>query len=266
MNGSLLIKGRPYGFFSNLLHVIDNLKYCEINNLKPIINLDNMKYNSVGTNFWNKFFNNINDGVLEGTVQESDIMIINNYIVNIPSYKCTVWDACQNNSLASMQEHREDVNRIIKKYLILNEDIQAVIDSKTNEMPANLLSVQMRCTDYVFYDFNSYYNAIDSCIDNYEGIFVASDTHEAVDSIKKRYKNVYYYDTPIRTNNKEEGVLCFAVSNENLLKHATDVLIECILLSRGKKMISINSNVALTATYYNSLMDINMIHRWIGGG
>lgn len=266
MNGSLLITARPFGFFSNLIHVIDNLKYCEINNLKPIINLNNSVYNNGNSNFWNLFFKDINNGIPEGTIQESNIMKLHNYIVDIHSHKCLVWDACQKNNLNNLQDHRKDVFNIINKYLILNDNIQELINKEVSKIPDKILSVHMRCTDYKYYNFDEYYNAIDSCIDLYDGIFVASDTHEAINAVKNRYKNVFYYDTSLRTDSKTSGVLCFAVNRTDIIKHATDVLVECIILSKAKKLICINSCVALVASYFNPYIDINMISRSPSGG
>ena len=36
---SLIINTREYGMFSSLLQIIDNIKYCELNGMKPIINI-----------------------------------------------------------------------------------------------------------------------------------------------------------------------------------------------------------------------------------
>jgi hypothetical protein len=123
---SLIINTRKYGFFSSVFQVLDNIKYCNENNIKPIIELGNeFKYKNEKNNSWESFFHPINDGVIEGEpihisqLPNGALYLLKNYILIDPlndNYKSTLWENIISNPNIA-DNHRLQINEIINNYL-----------------------------------------------------------------------------------------------------------------------------------------------------
>ncbi len=265
--------------FSSLFQVLDNLKFCEINNIKPILNMgEKFLYTDGKENSWNYYFESINDGNQEGEVHE--ITKINNtcnffiddYLMIKPSqndYRLKLWNLVNDDK--NLFIHRQEIKNMIDKYIKPLPFIKSEIDNfiVDNFKSESILSVHVRSTDYKFNNLSLIIEKIYEIQknNNYEKIFVASDSLEAIIGIYNSLPNVCYYKTNLRCEKiNEEKPLCHIVFDQDKIKHGRDVLIECFLLSKGKEIICINSNVAGMACYLNPDMKINMVHRQAGGG
>ena len=279
---SLLIRTRIYGFFSNLFQILVNLKYCELNNLKPIMHLDDAfayQNETRGKESWNNFFEDINDGIVEGdTIEITHLtdkanFLLEGFVLCSPQnqiYGLRVWEAHCNQGEENTTQARRELNALITKYLTPIQSIRDTIDEFTKtQLKGKVLSVHVRGTDYMYHDLNRFIEEIEKKQNefNYDTIFVASDNKESIDTIAKRFPNVCYYDTSLRAEEyHSSSPTSYIVQGEDKVKHGRDVLIECNLLSKGERIICINSNVAGFATCLNPDMKIDLLCRVHGGG
>ena len=278
---TLQIRPRIYGFFSSLYQVLDNLKYCEINNLKPLIRYDrNFLYNNGVDNVWNEFFEYVNDDVAEGEIidvyscqNQKEMFFLSDFLMMNPfhnNFELKLWHLISNNS-DKCDEHRKEINELIKKYIIPNKSVLDEIYKFDNNNWNDTLSVHVRGTDYSggYQNLHMIKDRIRQLLENnqYNTIFVASDNKESIDSIRSEFPNVINYDTSLRVDSfNNTSPLCHVVSENEKIKHGKDVLIESILLSKGKALVCINSNVAAFAAYYNPDIQIHLVNRVPGGG
>jgi hypothetical protein len=280
MQNSLIIKTREYGFFSSLFQIIDNIHYCEINDMKPIIAIgEKYLYQNNNSNPWNFFFENINDNIIEGeekeitTLTQNANFLVDDYMMACPSrgdYHLNLWNKVESRNKDLEIEYRIKINDIIKKYIKPIFKIETKINSfiQTN-YEDSMLAVHIRGTDYGFHCVQSYIDKIKDIQKekNYKKIFVASDNHEAIIKINEAFDNVCFYETNLRAENlNSRSPVCHIVSGDDKIKHGEDVLIECLLLSKCNEIICINSNVAGAACLFNPNMVINLVTRIHGGG
>ena len=266
MQKSLLIKARPYGFFSNFLHLLDNLKYAEIKKLKPIIKFDNILYNDEKLGFFSYFFEPINDGIPIGEIEESDIMLLNSYIAEIPTYKLCLWNLVEKKNQDLLRNHRIEINSMISKYLKTTDLINQKI-RKNKKAFGKILAVHMRCSDYNYGKIEKFISKNESDIKNFDSIYCASDSAIAINIIKNRFPNVFIQETDLRDSNlTSKEAYCLSLNGKNSFCHAQDVLVDAILLAEAKKLICINSNVSAAAAYFNPHMEICLLDRVVEGG
>jgi len=266
METSLIINTRESsGFFSNYFIFIDNIKYCEINNIKPIMLLGGSDwfYNDGRENLWGAFFEPINDSNITQDYRFSSFFKLWDESFLCRQGKIMVWENIDNST--ELQINRFEVNNIIQKIKPIKE-IQDTIDNfvETN-FKGKILGVHIRGTDYNFNYIDKYIEYINKYND-FDMIYVASDNQESIDNIKNTFNNVIFYDTNIRRNNINDSVLCYDLKNEDKVKHGQDVLVECSILSKCDHLICINSNVAAAALYMNPHMTFDLIYRSPEGG
>ena len=276
---SLLINTREYGFFSSMFQILDNIKYCEDNDIKPIICLGEKfiyKSNDI-ENGWNSFFENINDGIIEGnaidysSIPNGELYIMNNFLLCEPStmnLKLKIWEEHVRDP--NDRSHRIYINEFILKYLNPVSYIHDEIDNFTSSnFTKNVLGVHIRGTDYGFHNIDAYINQIRLMVDTYQydKIYIASDNKESINIINSKFENVCWYHTELRTENiSDSAPVCHIVHDNDKVKHGHDVLIESFLLSKCNRLICINSNVAGMAGYLNPTMPIDLLCRQPSGG
>lgn len=282
MNSSLQIRPRKYGFFSSVFQMIDNLKYCEINNIKPIIKWDSLSlYNNDESNSWVNFFEEINDGVPEGVfidiydiprINERALFFLKDYMMIDPyagNFKLKLWHFLGGDE--QLYNYRVEINQMILKYIRPNKKVLNEVDTVINDEWDNTLAVHIRGTDYSL-DYNKLESFCERIQDNiskngYTKIFVASDNIESINYIKERFINVLNYDTNLRQKYlTSSSPICHNVTGHQKVKHGMDVLVESILLAKCNKIICVNSNVAGMACYLNPGMKFELISYQIDGG
>jgi len=296
MKTSLIIDTREYGFFSGCLQILDNLKYCELNNIKPILRLgEKFKYKEDVSN-WNNFFENINDGIIEGEGIEitkatpNCNFFLENYLMRSPrsqDYHLKIWDLLRANAPElEIYAHRLEISEMIKKYMV---PIQPIKDSVNNfllnnflnneivkigidglyEVTNKVLGVHVRGTDYGFYDINHYVGWINNILKHheYERIYIASDNSEAINMLQNAFPNICCsYKTNLRSTTFKSAWMAEILEKKDMVQHGRDVLTESILLSKCHRLICINSNVAGMAAYRNPNLIVHLTHDQFGGG
>lgn len=263
---SLIIDARSTaGFFANFLMFVDNVKYCQQNNIKPIITMQNNYFYNDGRNdLWNSFFEPYNDNIIVGSHTNSQFFKLWDEDFLVRQGKVMVWENFGNNEVS--KKNRLEVNEIVKTFKPIQE-IESVVDQFVNDNFLNkkVVGVHIRGTDYGFNNLEKYVEHIKNYGD-YDKIYVASDNEESIKYIESNLNNVCYYNTDIRKKTINEDVLCRGLSRDKKIKHGQDVLIECLLLSNCHHLVCINSNVAASALYINPYMSYDLIHRSEVGG
>jgi hypothetical protein len=274
MKKSLIINTRDKGFFSSVLQIIDNIKYCEINNLKPIIAIkENFRYKNNEENPWINYFELINDNIKEGEcvniseLKNGCFYLLKNFILLDPlenNYRSYLWELVSQNSKET-ENYRIEVNKIINKYIKPNKYIKKIVKNfQIKNLKQPTLGVHIRGTDFSYYDINNYISIIKKLIEEYKytKIYVASDNQESIDIIKKEFMITCSYETDYRVKDFKNYQPAFHVfNNEDMIKQGQSVLIESILLSMCDRLICINSAVAAFSAYLNPKMPIHLITR-----
>lgn len=278
MNRSLLITTRTYGFFSSLFQILDNIKYCEENSIKPIIKLNKtFVYNFNKENVWNDFFENINDQIVQGTPIEieslphTDRFLVENFLMVSPknkNFRLKLWDLYEKSTEEFLQ-HRLEIHQFIQQYLRPKSDILIEMNSVPLDAEKNNLAVHIRGTDYNNNFLEKFIETTkhDIELNIYDKIFIASDNKEAIDTYKQKFNNVVFYNTTLRAETMNTKTpICYTTNGSDKIKQGKDVLVECLLLSKCSKLICVNSNVAAMATYFNPKMEVKLISRLVNGG
>jgi len=267
MENSLIIDVRTSsGFFSNYLIFLDNLKYCQRHNLKPIMRLGGNWYYSDGRqNLWDYFFEKINDGVPIGVSQHSNFFKLWEEKFTCHIGKVPLWEFYEDKEF--IKQNRIEVNEI-SKLVKPSIEIQKKIDLflKQNFENKKVLGLHIRGTDYHFNNLDLYLESVKKIIDEYDIVFIASDNFESINFFSEKFPNICFYETNIRMNKMNDGCLALYNPSNDKLKHGEDVLIEAYLLSNCHHLICINSNVAAAALYINPNMTYDLIHRSLQGG
>jgi hypothetical protein len=274
---SLIIKTREYGFCSSMFQILDNLKYCELHNMKPILSIgQKFLYQDVQSdNIWNEFFIPINNNQCVGnSVDITELtsnanFLMEDFLMVSPknnNYRLKLWELHCNG--VDTTPHRNEINALINTYLNPIPEIRALIDDfKTEHLNKNILGVHIRGTDYGYHNLDSYINRIKDICDQYDGIYVASDNIESINRIKNEFKNVVWFDTNLRAEHlTSHEPVCHIVSGADKIKHGKDVWVEVSLLSACSRLICINSNVAAMGAYMNPDIKIDLLIRQHGGG
>lgn len=262
----LIIRNRPFGFFSNLLHIIDNLYWCEQNKFIPQIEWRDALYciNQGVDNVWDYYFNKIyfNINNVGNLILESNTFRTNDFIFdNVNNLdRANLWNQNSEDRILT----RQKVNLIINKYIKLNQNIKCKIDNFI--VKNNTIGVHIRGTDYFYLkniELKKYINTIKQ-IDNYSkyNIFVCSDNFESIDVLKNTFENVSFYPSIHRQNKyTNEYPICIDKSLKAVDKkvHGEEVLIESILLSKCDKIVCTTSNVSLFALLYNPDSDFILV-------
>lgn len=286
-NKTLLIIGRHAGFFSNVLHIVDNLQYADRNGYKPVINMDSDRrfpYSDRRQDIWNHYFKPINDGVEIGHVTVSNIFStispiikppvntnLNDFVLGFDG-RSILWNFKQRNDIEMERFNRQEIGKIVDKYIRLSDGMQAIVDDfHSKNFGQKTLGVHVRGTDYQFHDFMSYVSAVNKHKDNYDKIYLATDNNETIVRMRELYGDkVCFYDTTIRANNFVDKVVVFddrlIKNDQDKVKHGEDVLIEAYLLSKCDHLICINSNVPLASLYINPNSTFDLLGRTAIGG
>ena len=146
-----VIAGRPFGFFTNLFHILQYLKEADLENRIPIIYWVDGCYKKrkeeayEGDNVWEYFFDPVSEYRLEDVFPEfkvlpysnlevkgSNVKVVRKFRDKPVSYEpdnCWNWgyppDECVNNMT---QESREYIGGLISKYIRINKKVSDKID------------------------------------------------------------------------------------------------------------------------------------------
>ena len=122
-------------------------------------------------------------------------------------------------------------------------------------VPQGYVCVHVRGTDRtgIYADkallkLDVYLSAIDAFKD--KPIVVCSDNMESIDIIRQHFSNVYSYES-LRTPKYYGAAVHDNASRFNRYQIGEDVLIEMLIMSLAQVLIHTESNVPLTALYFN---------------
>jgi hypothetical protein len=165
-------------------------------------------------------------------------------------------------SFAETKLSREDVRKLIQKYIKVKNPIQKKVDDFVSEnfVGHSIISVHYRGTDKsleaprVPYDkvVNSVNEYIkDKKFEDYR-IFLATDEQKFVDYMQQIFPNIVItYDSKRSTDGKPVHL-----STPNNYQVGEEALIDCLLLSRGDVLIRTSSNLSLWSSYFNPKMPV----------
>ena len=260
--------GHLRGLMSYLLQVLNNLKWCDENEYTPLVDLSGPSYwlhdKEYGDNMWEYFFAPVSDITLEPTEEEVEeerkdeitrfLLPVNGYDKQVILYE---W-------MRYFTETRKDLNEIFKKYIKVRKDIVEDVEIfwAKNMFNERVLAVQIRGTDTIKYGLKiqDYIDETHKYLKDNSAtkIYVASDTHEALNVFKKEFDgmgNVIHL--PLFRQKNYIGASINGRNNWSKVgfkspKDAGDeILKETMLLSRCYHIIHQKSSVALCALIMN---------------
>ena len=253
------------GLMSYLLQVLNNLKHSEENKVTPLVDLSGPSYwlydKEYGDNMWEYFFSPVSDVTLVPEEDEERREEITRFLLPVKGYDKQVilyeW-------MRYFTETRKDLNEIFKKYIKVRKDIVEDVEDfwKQNMLDERVLAVQIRGTDTIKYGLKiqDYIDETHKYLKDNSAtkIYVASDTHEALNVFKKefdgmgnvihlplfRQKNYIGASINGRNNWSKAGFKSPKDAGDEILK-------ETMLLSRCYHIIHQKSSVALCALIMN---------------
>jgi len=257
----LVIGARREGFFSNFLHTIDRMIYCDKHDLTPVINweTDNFLYadkSITESNCWKYYFENINNHNLDNipdydyTKEFTMPPYVEYSFRDIPHHQHII-------DLNTFDSKREFVNKYISKIKIkkhIQEKINKFVDK--NFKGYKVLGVHVRGTDkwadvpggnQIHSRFENYDSLVLKEVESYDKILICTDSKRALLHFKKKYNNVVYYNSHRMINHTGDSIHFTRGSYST----GEDVLVESVLLSKCDKIIMTDSNVSLAALYFN---------------
>jgi hypothetical protein len=167
-------------------------------------------------------------------------------------------------------EKRKYISFLIKKYILIKDEIKNKIDSIYNQNFKNkkVLGLHIRQTDHgehgKLLDFDFYVNEIEKNIDNFDILYVMSDNYEYINKIENIFPNkIFYIKDIIRSNKKNNICVHLDTSITDRYKLGEDVLIETMLMCKCDSVLLTNSNICNFILCYNPdikyyIMDLNL--------
>lgn len=227
-------------------------------------------------NVWEYYFEPISELDIESVVGSEheindifmcgqlDFDLENKFLIkNLHSYDALkIWNI---NDFENLQNHRNDVNKIIKKYVSIKTPISNKVENFYLNKFKNFdfcIGIHVRGTDkkteYPFKQLSiqNYIEKIDEIIANnlnkkYK-LYIASDNNESIIEIANKYgkENIICFPST-RMNSYSSSLPIHLSSDIDRKKHGEETLIEMLLLSKCDYIIGTDSNLTATACYYN---------------
>lgn len=262
--------GKIRGLLSLFIQIINNLQYCDENNMIPIIDITGSEYwlfdSSVGNNVWEYYFYPVSSSKISPEESEYASFILPVSVSDKPLSEIeNQWDD-------HFLDNREYYNRTILKHLRIKEHIIESVDIFYNnnmKHNKNTLGVQIRGTDTaaISVPINTYIQEIHSYLKEHQvtKIYVASDTYEALEKVKECFPELVIFYDCIRQTNFNGGKLHGESWKRPGFKSPKDVgeeaLIETLLLSKCDYIIHTKSSVAIAALLFNPQIGHTFLRR-----
>lgn len=237
----IIIGGSDAGFFSIFRGTVGTFLVSELNSLSPIVVWKNTLYNDdPSDNAWEYYFKQTCEYNEEDLKKHRHV----NHMILPREYKSRI-----------------DMNRLINKYVKVNDDIEYEVLEIMHELGNKPLGVHIRMTDKnnctshgepesgLPVSLELYEKHIDNNLQKHDSkIFLATDDEEVIKRMKRRYGDRIFYTSAIRsTGNK--SIHHNLVGNNK--QKGRDVLKDCLVLSKCRHIIKGISNVALCAMFWN---------------
>ena len=229
----------------------------------------------VDENGWDLFFEPIPSFPKKSPAEETEKIIINSTSVlhELHDQCCTApWIAYD-----QYLPYRQFVHKKLTQYIRLKPHIQKKCQDfyDTHMQKYLCIGVHARIAKAHAWlvpgkrlaQLDAYFKEIDTLIKKHPEeeikIFVASDSHFAVQKCKERYGDCVVYIDAFRSSEDQDP--CILYTNASFLKQNKNIwhqkkhryfggvttLLDCLLLSKCKYLIHTTSNLAFFATYYN---------------
>jgi hypothetical protein len=283
------------GFFTNFMHTLQHLDRADRKNKIPIVywhgglcSSPNNKYGGVKSeNIWDYFFEPVSEYTisdiglkakdfrdpkrLDKKLAHFKVKLRAHYMHDYLS--CPHWsnrayppDACLCNP---SDEFRQEVNGIIKKYIMIRKDIRKKAKAFwfKHLKGKRVVGVHIRYSDEALSDqgknagkqfLSSVEAYVESDPDAY--VFLATDSHEQLEGMKSRFGDRMVYQKDIERGRRGNPVHFrqgpVLKERSGGAKIAGEALIDMILLSKCNYMIRGFSNLSSAASFYNPFMPI----------
>ncbi len=264
--------GKIRGLLSIFIQVINNLKYCDENNIVPVIDLKGRKYwlfdSDIEGDIWEYYFYPISEYNVS-TIDEKECDFTT-FLLPVNASAGPISEE-EKNWVYSFLDNRKYYNKTILSHIKIKEHIIKAVDSfyNNNMKGENILGVQIRGTDTVkiAVPINDYIQEINSYLKDHDitKIYVSSDTHEALGVVKDHFPNLIIFYNCIRQS-KFNGKKIHGGDWKKLgFKSPKDVgdeaLIETLLLSKCSHIIYSKSSIAVAALMFNPQMSHTYLKR-----
>jgi hypothetical protein len=240
------------GFFSLFIQAVNGIRFASQHGLHYYVNFGNGRYlysddRFESQNFWDYYFIQplADVGLLPGPQ-------ITNRMIEV--FPLRIWHRSYLREIHETVIQEVEFTTTVKKHM--EEKVKKILPKKT-------LGVQIRGTDHVDeidpVSEKSIYRAIDSCINKFEKLFVATDEDAILLRMKERYGQKVIFNPVTRSKNKNPVHLNFAIEDKFTL--GLDVLSDCYCLSHCEKLILTSSNVSYSALLFNPEIPYILLER-----
>ncbi len=215
------------GFFALLNRTLCGLDYADRMGLIPVIdNWDGCAYEEEekingGSTVFEYYFKPTSDISLKEALNSRNVVASTN-----PNMDITLRET-KSEWFHLSDDYIERMGVVYGKYVHLNKTVKEQMekDMKNVIRGKKMLGIHFRGTDYklnvnghpVSLDLDDYFPVIDSALEkyNFDGIFFATDDKKAIDLMRKRYQNIYYYEDVYRG----DGNVSVAFSSNSRQNH-----------------------------------------------
>ncbi len=265
------------GMASLVVYILNGLRYCERENLYPVVDLDNecdcLYFDPTeGDNMWHQYFEPVmplSSDDLKQLRAETDIeQLIHRisreqleriYHQDDDSAFTSAYGKWRTRKIKDLdqwyQEQRNKGGETIGRYIKPNSNLLGKVDAFVNAYfgKHGVLGVHIRGTDLEYMPIVSpaeYLEHVDARIrqDGQLKIFLATDQSQYLDLFKQRYGDRLLYTASFRSDN-DVGV--HFRQELSPYDKGEQVLIDTLLLSRCDFLIKGNSSVPELAMYFN---------------
>jgi hypothetical protein len=231
--------GCERGFFSLFVQAIYGIDFAQRLEMPYYVDFGNCRYQYTDAkkedgNFWNYYFE-------QPLTDRPDKAVINSFYEVFP---LRIWN----------KKHIKYLYNEVVKHLQFKQDVREILDVKKSIFDKkNILGIQIRCTDHADeilpVKLAAYFKAIDSKLDKYDKLFVATDDSKIIELLQERYGDKLLYNPVVRSIND------LAVHTNPEIKDryqlGLDVLVDCYCLSLCKSAILVHSNISYAALLFN---------------
>lgn len=262
-----MINAEHIGFFALLNnYVLANLVIAENMNLVPFVKWGETTpyFEPNCDNSFLQYFQQISE------ITEDDIFKSNRVLL---SYKKSKNLEHQGKNYLSNEKIIDDYARLYNKYIKLQPHIEKKINDIciTNKISERTIGVHIRGVEWgklenhpIPIKLEQYFAKIDGIIDDYDKIFLATDSEENIVAFIEKYgEERVVYNNVARTPAGSQQLVIFDSSVANKFNLGFEVLLDMYSLSYCGSIIAGVSNVSFTARYVKRSRGEKYIHEII---
>jgi len=243
-----------YGMFSCFTMVLGSLENYEKGIYKGVwvnFGMEGLYYEPThGPNWWEYYFKPIKLGQLKGSLHHA-----------------TWQEAHQMAYIGGEKLNRKRAYALIKKYIQVNDSIQAEVDQIVNHQFANtyVIGIHYRGTDKVTSGeaLETNYETVLEAVEQHIAaknltdfkIFIATDAEPFIDYISYRFPGKVCFQSAHRSTDD----LPVHLQAKEPYQIGREALIDTLLLSRTSYLIRTPSNLSLCSTFFNPNLPVKLL-------